>query len=484
VLAADVTLAQMSALVGGLAAAADEQLFLFFGDGQLIAHPEPDAVFGAGPWDPDRPLVLPDIGSLTDPVAQAMVARFRATGPFGIDTLRVAGVPYLATVVQLGRSPVHMALALPEKNFTGVFDAIGRDGALISLGILLLSIPLIVVVARRFAHPLALLAQETDRIAQFDLRVGSAPATRIAELARLGHSMERMKAALGQISKFVPKSLVQDLVRSGAAMEVGGERRRISVLFTDVKDFTTLAESLPAEELMAQMSAYFDVVVRAVLAHGGTVDKYVGDAMFAFWNAPTRQAGHEVMALRAALAVQAASNALNRIWRADGKPVWFTRIGVHAGDAVVGNVGSADRLDYTAIGDTVNMGSRLEGLNKIYGTQVLASGSIAAAATAHFVFRPLDTVIPKGALNPVEIFELLGERTHDDAPAARLCTRWHPVMQALRARDWAAARAALEDFRAAYPEDGPARVVAERIARRLAEPSAESWDGITRYDDK
>jgi len=484
VISADITLSQMSSLVGGLAADSNQQLFFFYGAGDVVAHPEPDKIFGPGPWNPNQPLTLPNMSTLSDPVAKAMVAEFQRQGAFGIQTLRVAGVPYLAAVVPLGTSPMHMALALPESNFTGVLQSIGRDGLLISLGILALSIPLILLVARRFSQPLVELAQQTDRIAQFDLTFSDNAPSRIAEISQLSESMTRMKTALSQITKFVPKSLVQDLVRSGTRMEVGGERRLISVVFTDVKDFTTLAEKLPAEELMAQMSEYFDVVVRAVFANGGTVDKYVGDAVFAFWNAPSRQPDHEVLAWRAALAARAASNELNVRWKGLGKPEWYTRLGVHVGDAVVGNVGSSDRLDYTAIGDTVNMGSRLEGLNKVYGTQILASGPIATKTASHFHYRPIDIVIPKGALLPIEIFELMAERSGDDSACADLIAAWQPVIDQYRKQSWPTALDALRAFAARYPADEPAKTLRARMEGFLSTAPPPSWDGVTRFENK
>jgi adenylate cyclase len=483
VLAADITLERISSTVSGLAADGNEQLFLFYGDGALIAHPDFDELIGKGPWDADAPLSLPDIRTLTLPPAQAMVAEFRRSGEFGLKTLDVQGLPYLATVISLGDSPVRMALALPQSNFTAGLETIGRDGALISLAILALSIPVIVVIARRFSGPLAALAAMTDRIARFDLREPDSQPSIIAEIAQLGASMARMRSAFAQVAKFVPKSLVQDLVRSGARTEVGGERRTISVLMTDVKDFTTIAESMSAEDLMTQMSEYFEVVVSVVLQNGGTVDKFVGDAVFAFWNAPLSQDGHEAMACRAALQARHASNALNAQWKARGQHDWFTRFGVHVGDAVIGNVGSSDRLDYTAIGDTVNMGSRLEGLNKVYGTQILLSGAAEAKVNDAFLCRPLDLVLPKGAIQHIEVFELVCERTEATEVDLQRVLAWAEIVDQYRAQAWGEAHGLLERFLRQFPGDGPALTFLERTTRFAAEPPL-NWDGVTRFDSK
>ncbi|MDX2144362.1 MAG: adenylate/guanylate cyclase domain-containing protein [Rhodospirillaceae bacterium] len=492
VLSADVTLQQLSFTVGGLASENNEQLFLFLGNGKLLAHADLGTMIGPGPFDPQQAFDLPDVARLDNPVAAAMMDRFARQGPFSADTMVIEGVPFLAGIIRLGiegdvksPSPSHLALALPESNFTETFNAIARNAVAISLAILVLSIPVVVFVARRFSKPLEALALETERIAQLDLATPVAVASRIREIARLGDSLDRTKSALAQVAKFVPRTLVQDLVRSGTRMEVGGERRVLSVLFTDVKDFTTIAETLPAETLMAQMSEYFEAVVQVVLAQGGTVDKYVGDAVFAFWNAPLKQLDHELLACQAALAARDASNALNARWTAAGKPVWYTRLAVHAGDAVVGNVGSAERLDYTAVGDTINMGSRLEGLNKVYGTQVIASGAVVDKAKDRFLFRPLDTVVPKGAVHPVDIAELLGPADASREPeVAALCESWLKVMAAYRAREWKKAYAAVIAHAERFPNDGPGALFSQRISGFLSAPPPGDWDGATRFESK
>lgn len=493
--AADMGLRQYSLPLENLAISDDQQVFLFTGGGRLLANTDfskvmRDAAVGdAASARVGAPVDLASVDELDHPAARAIIAAFRAQGGgFSLRNLAAGGTSYLAAVTRLavGDGPdgsgVYLAFALPQSTFTGAFIAIGRNAALISALVMLASVPLIVLVARRLARPLAGLARATDRIAQLDLDAPVSAPTRIAEIATLGNSLDRMSTALAQMAKFVPKSLVQDLVRSGRSVDVGGERRPIALLFTDVKDFTPIADGLAPEMLMAQMSEYFDALVRVILAHGGTVDKFVGDAVFAFWNAPHRQDDYTLLAARAALAIRDASNALNARWRAHGQPVWFTRIGVHAGEAVVGNVGSSDRLDYTAIGDTVNMGSRIEGLNKVYGTQVLASEAAVRALAGHVALRPIDVVVPKGAAAPLEVFELRGNSGAPDDSA--LIAAWGEIIADYRAGEWARAGQRLAAFRSRWPHDGPAAVYASRVAALTAQPPPAEWDGVTRFSEK
>jgi adenylate cyclase len=286
----------------------------------------------------------------------------------------------------------------------------------------------------------------------------------------------------------VPKSLVQDLINSGVTADIGGDRREMSFMFTDVRDFTPMAESTPAEELMAQMSQYFDGLVFDILERGGTVDKYVGDAIFAYWNAPVRQHNHPDLACLAALACRATSNKLNSSFQDAGRNTWYTRLGVHLGEAVVGNVGSRDRMDYTVVGNAVNIASRLEGLNKFYGTQILASGQVVDRLGDRFVARFLDVVSPKGAGAPVRVFELLGTAAagplaataHDRA----LCRSWGAIVAAYQCRDWTKARETVAAFAAAYPNDPVAGVFADRIEHFIAAPPPTEWDGVTRFESK
>lgn len=483
VITADVSLARMSNILGYLKFDNEDQIFLFNDERMLLASPDVDVTAEIG-----GEIRQTAVAALPHPVVPVMLDRFAAGGSYASEIVTARGTAFLASIIRLGediegRPNTYLAFATPAATFTGRFIDISRETAFVSFLILLAATPVIVLVARRLARPLTGLERITDAVARLDMTQGLSQGSRIREIDHLDRSIDNMRNALGQISKFVPKALLQQLIKSGSDMNVGGERRVLSMVFTDVLDFTPLAESMPAEELMTQMSDYFDALVGEILLQRGTVDKYIGDAIFAFWNAPALQPDHAALACNAALACRAASNALNARWRSEGRPIWYTRFGVHLGEAVVGNVGSRDRLDYTAIGSAINMGARLEGLNKFYATQILVSGAVQQAVGEAFLFRPIDRVLPKGAGTPMAISELLcakGEAT--DEMNAR-CAAWSDAFALYEARDWAGARRAFEKLAVTDPDDKVAVRFRDRMAEFGDAPPSD-WDGVTRFDTK
>jgi adenylate cyclase len=223
--------------------------------------------------------------------------------------------------------------------------------------------------------------------------------------------MNLAQRAIWSFAHFVPKDLVQQIINNSISTELGGVRGEITVVFTDVRDFTTIAESADPDILMHQTSRYFSVLTEAFLAEGGTIDKFIGDAVMVFWNAPNPQPDHVERACRAALAGRLACEKLNSQFDAEGLKPFFTRFGIHVGEAVVGNLGSTERMNYTALGNTVNLAARLEGLNKQFGTVILVSEDVHLRVQHCFQFRAFDAVIAKGMTKETRIFELVGAST-------------------------------------------------------------------------
>ena len=232
--------------------------------------------------------------------------------------------------------------------------------------------------------------------------------SRIKEIHELGSAMELAQRAIWSFAHFVPKEIVQRVVDNSISTELGGVREEITVVFTDVRDFTTIAESADPDILMHQTSRYFSALTEAFLAEGGTVDKFIGDAVMVFWNAPNPQPDHVERACRAALAGRLACEKLNSQFETEGLKPFFTRFGIHVGEAVVGNLGSTERMNYTALGNTVNLAARLEGLNKQFGTAILVSEDVYLRVQHRFQFRAFESVIAKGMTKETRIFELVG----------------------------------------------------------------------------
>ena len=207
--------------------------------------------------------------------------------------------------------------------------------------------------------------------------------------------------------------LVKNLILSGKVAEVGGEMKEITVFFSDIENFTTIAEKMPAQKVMDYLSEYFQVVTKVILDNKGVIDKYIGDGIMAIWGAPIEDEKHYMHACQAVLQIKDELKKLNKKWVSEGNPEVGTRIGISTSEAIVGNVGSDDRLNYTALGDGVNLASRLEDLNKVYGTHTIVSEHTYNLVRDYFEFRFVDRVRVKGKTEEVSVYELLGKKTRE-----------------------------------------------------------------------
>jgi len=254
------------------------------------------------------------------------------------------------------------------------------------------------------------------------------------------------------------------------------------VMFTDIRGFTTISEKLDAQELAALLNEYLSKMTEIVFRHSGTLDKYIGDAVMAFWGAPMEVPGHATDACHAALEMIAALKEMQTKWRAQGKPPIDIGVGLSTGVASVGNMGSNLRYGYTALGDTVNLSARLEGLNKEYGTHILLSEATYLQVQDPFlVFRELDLIRVKGKLQPVTLYELVAARGTPEGDAAGLDERLSLFAHGLacyRERRWQEAQIIFEQAWERWPEDGPARVYANRCREYVLAGPEHDWDGV------
>ena len=252
----------------------------------------------------------------------------------------------------------------------------------------------------------------------------------------------------------------------------------ITVLFSDVRGFTTISEALDAQDLARLLNGYLTEMTRIIFRHQGTLDKYIGDAVMATWGAPFTEPKHGERCCQAALSMLSRLVDLQEKWRADGLPAMEIGIGINTGIASVGNMGSSLRYGYTAMGDTVNLASRLEGLNKEYGTSILISESTRADVTNdQIVIREIDFIRVKGKNQPVTIFEILSEQAAANN-GKELVELFGRGREAYKARDWSAAKAAFEEVLSRWPNDGPSRVFIDRCDEYLAGEPGADWDGV------
>ncbi|HJV86427.1 MAG TPA: adenylate/guanylate cyclase domain-containing protein [Noviherbaspirillum sp.] len=272
---------------------------------------------------------------------------------------------------------------------------------------------------------------------------------------------------------YVSSAVIDQMLAHPEQLRLGGERREITVLFTDLAGFTSVSEKLQPEEVAEMLNLYLTAMGRIILDHGGTLDKFIGDAVMAFWGAPLLDADHALHACRAALQMQQAMDAVNATLKQKGLGNLSMRIGIHTGSAVVGNMGSVERFDYTAIGDTVNLASRLEGANKLYGTGILLSHATVDALQGDIACRPIDKICVKGKREPIEVYTFGIVSQDNDA-----------AIQAFRRQDWEASERLWQRVLHDCPSDPVALLYLERIAALRSSPPVPDWDGSIALDVK
>jgi len=284
----------------------------------------------------------------------------------------------------------------------------------------------------------------------------------------------RRRAITRVFSLYVTPQVVDYLIAHPERINLGGERRELTLMFTDLKGFTTISEMLTPERVTNLLNRYFTRMTDIVLEHEGTVCTFIGDAIMAFWGAPLDDENKAYRAVAAAVAMQEAMNGLRAEFASEGLPPVHMRIGIHSGSAIVGNLGSAKRFDYTAIGDDVNLAARLEGTNKLYGTLILVSSETARQIDGRIALRPVDRVIVKGKSQAIEIF------TPCDNPKIAQLTQL--AIGAFRNQEWDIAESRFQEIIALAPEDGVAPLYVERIAEFRLAPPAAKWDGAVELD--
>lgn len=376
-----------------------------------------------------------------------------------------------------------IGILVPVNDFIGALKTTIMHVTLISLGILILSIVAIVFAAHRILAPLKLIAQDMNRIQNLDIDESIRHRSFFYEISLIADALASMKHGLKSFSKFVPFTLVKQLIASGKGAELGGEKRHLTMMFTDIAGFTTISESMTTEELLIHISEYLDNLTKIILAQQGTVDKYIGDAIMSFWGAPNSDDEQEYHSCKAALLCTAKLKELNVKWIKDGKPELYTRFGISSGDVSVGNMGSSDRMNYTVLGDSVNLASRLEAINKYYGTTVIVGESTYEKVKDRFCFRPIDVVAVKGKSRGVKIYELLAGLPEDGeiAPSKEdLKSRdlTEKAFTAYMKQDFEKALELYTQLDKASKEDPLAEMFIERCKAYIKKAPPKDWDGV------
>jgi adenylate cyclase len=464
------------------------------GSRHVIAHPQSDILLRAAPGrEGEAPVELVSARDLSDTRVKAFMEHvplwLTAENSPGATPLRFVdgGIPYLGTYRVLdgpGLPRWLLCIVIPEDE---VLDGARREGHLaivIGAGVLAAAALISVLVSGRFARSLVLLVRETQAVGRFQLEPRKPIFSLLSEVDHLARATDQMKTSLRSFGKYVPTDLVRQLLASGLEARLGGVNRVLTIFFCDLAGFTTVSESLTPQQLVEQLGEYFEAFTEEVAATGGTVDKFIGDAVMAFWGAPVENPGHATAACRCALACQRRLAELRTRWKEQGKPLLFARIGINTGPVVVGNFGSATRLNYTVIGDAVNVASRLEGLNKFYETSICLSEDTLRAAAGAVAARPIDRVSVKGKSTPVLVYELLGMAANMDDDLRMVVEAHGRGLEHYRRREWEAAIADFEEVLRIRPGDRPATELLRRCRMLQQDPPGPDWDAVNHMTSK
>jgi adenylate cyclase len=429
-LVAAVSVSRLSRFVQTLAMENGSEAFILFGTQHVLAHPSLTEGFmrDLRGGTPSTDQLLPRIDDVKDPVLAAIWGG--GAGPKDVVPLggsrRIASAAggheqivggeryvYLYRAVDtLGETPWYIGLYLPASTFATEIQRLVTAAAA-GLIVLVLSLIASVFLGRRIARPIKRIAAAANTISDFRLDVvAGLPPSRIRELDDQARAFNSMVNGLRWFQNYVPRRLVKQLLDQHS--EAGGVRsvnRDITVVFTDIVGFTTLSESLDAEKVAALLNEHFGDISAGVEEEEGTIDKFIGDSVMAFWGAPQEQPDHARRAARAVIAIAERVRARNVTREAAGLPPIHVRIGVHSGEAVVGNIGSPGRVNYTIVGDSVNIGARLEQLCKVVapGADVAAliSGATAAALDSSFSYLSVGDHTLRGRGVETKAFRLI-----------------------------------------------------------------------------
>lgn len=377
------------------------------------------------------------------------------------------GDDYIASLVpfslEIGQEELYLLIIIPKQDLLDQILSIQENLYLIFFCIIVVTVFFILIFSKKISKPIVDLSHEIDRLKRLDLQGKLSIKSHIKEICQMRESVISLKSALESFSTYVPKELVYKLLDAGKRIILGGKREELTIMFTDICNFTTITETIPIENLMQQLEEYFDKLSTVILNHHGTIDKYIGDAIMAFWGAPEKIENHSLLATEAALACQQVLKELNKKWILEGKTPFYTRIGLHEGCAIVGNIGTSKRMNYTIMGDAVNLASRLEGVNKTYQTSIVISEALANKIGNEFLLRPLDVVQVKGKKERVKIFELIAKQDFATADLIQLATLFTNAYEAFEQNDFKKASTLFQEIQKKYPEDYPTKIYIERL---------------------
>ena len=348
---------------------------------------------------------------------------------------------------------------------------------LITVFIILTSTILSIFFARKASKNLENLALFATKIGRLDFNHKIEILSPIKEVQNVAKSMVLMQVGLKSFTQYLPKEMLKSLFDSGSTAKPGGKEKDVTIFFTDIVNFTHYSEILAPNDLVLQLNEYLGCFSSVINKNRGTVDKYIGDAVMAYWNAPKDCEDHAFKACETALQGLHNLSFLQKEWARMNKPIFKVRIGINSGNVVLGNIGTEEHLSYTVVGDNVNLASRLESLNKVYGTNIMISDSTLKACGDKLVTRPIDLVAVKGKEKKILVHELLGITNQTSSKIVSFCNEFKVAFAAYLNKDWSLGVQLFEKIAGQYPDDRATKIHLDRCRQFIINPPDPSWDG-------
>ena len=298
--------------------------------------------------------------------------------------------------------------------------------------------------------------------------------------------MERKQKGFikGAFSQYLSPTVIDQIVENPDMLQLGGEKREMTPFFSDIQGFSTISEGLTPEELVQLLNEYLTAMCDIVSSYHGTIDKFEGDAIIAFWGAPLELPDHATIACHAAIDMQKKNEEMRKTLREQNRPMLYTRIGMSSGPVVVGNMGSADRMDYTMMGDVVNLAARLEGVNKFYQTFTMIPQSTYELAKDDIDTRQLDVIRVVGKKEPISVYEVLERKNQTSSEKSGVVEKYLKALKLYEERNFADALKEFEKVLAIDQDDGPSQTYVKRCGVFLETPPEKDWDGVYTFTEK
>ena len=484
-----IDLARLSQFLSSLEVGKSGTVVVLDRKGNVMASPDPGAI------ERQQNGEMPSLGGLShDNQLLRAVGEYLGRGNAGLaaltDTRQVDftspedGREYFLTFAPLSFDDWVVATIIPAADFLATIE---RNAKLLLTALVALTLVLatlaIVSANRLIGAPLLRIVGQLKHIESFELDAITRVSSPLRELDNLSAALTQMSRGLASFQKYIPTALVRTLVARGVEARPGGRQQVLTVLFTDIVGFTGLSERL-GDAIVPVLSDYLELASAAISTRNGTIDKFIGDAVMAFWGAPTPNDRHAVDACAAALEFR------RRLGQRCAEPSGAAemplrmRVGINTGRMLVGNIGSNERLSYTVIGDAVNVASRLEAVNKRYGTEILIGEDTRAAAGDAILVRRLDWVAVYGRTQGLAVYELLGMADLGALQTPEWVTAYEGGLDAYARRDWAGAAELFESANAIRGDDLPSQIFVERCRKYLASPPPGDWTAVSILAEK